>query len=129
MSTSLKVFGKSSRDAIIKEMKQLYHLKVMEPQNLSADQKGAANYLMFLKQRRNKTIKGRVWFDGHNQRATISKEESSSPIVATESVFITSAIEAHKGHNAAIADLLGACMQTKQEDLVHMKLRETLIKV
>ena len=111
-------------------MKQLHNLKVMEPRNLSNnDKKAAADYLMFLKEKRDKTIKARGCFDGRKQRATISKEESSSPTVATESVFITSAIEAHEGRDVAVVDLPGAFMQANQEDLVHMKLKGTLAKV
>ena len=130
MNKGLKLFGKPGHEAIIKEMKQLHNLKVMEPRNLSNnDKKAAADYLMFLKEKRDKTIKARGCFDGRKQRATISKEESSSPTVATESVFITSAIEAHEGRDVAVVDLPGAFMQANQEDLVHMKLKGTLAKV
>ena len=49
--------------------------------------------------------------------------------MATESVFITSAIEAYKGRYVAIVDLPGAFMQANQADMVHMKFKGTLAKV
>ena len=44
-------------------MKQLHQLMVMYLRDISAaNQKGAADYLMFLKQKNNNTIKGRRCF-------------------------------------------------------------------
>ena len=52
MNKGMKLFGKPGHEAIIKEMKQLHNLKVMEPRNLSNDdKKAAADYLMFLKEK------------------------------------------------------------------------------
>ena len=65
INKDLKVLRSSGYDVFIKEMKQLHQLKVTEPRNISVtNQKGAADYLMFLKKKSNKTIKGRGCFDG-----------------------------------------------------------------
>ena len=44
---------------------------------------------MFLKEKRSSEIKGRTVSGGNKQRDFISKEDASSPTVATESVILT----------------------------------------
>ena len=39
--------------------------------------------------------------DGINQQETISKEDVASPKVATESVFITAAVDVYEGQDKA----------------------------
>ncbi len=50
--------------------------------------------------------------DGRKQRAYISKEESTSPTVATELVFLTAVIDEYEQRNVAVVKIPGACMQT-----------------
>ena len=99
---------------------------MLEPKTaaqLSPEQrKEALQYLMFLKQKRNGTIKGRGCADGRKQRATTTKEEASSPTVAIESVMLSSVIDAKEGRDEATVDIPGAFMQADMEDTVHMKL-------
>jgi hypothetical protein len=63
MKKGLKTFGDAGVEAVLKELQQLHDRKVMEPKDtstMSLDEKRAAlQYLMFLKQKRNGTIKGR----------------------------------------------------------------------
>ena len=130
MTTPNRIASSTSGDNFLSTMKQLHKLKVTEPLSLSdSDKKGAADYLNFLKEKKNKTIKGCRCFAGRKQRAIISKGESSSSTVATEYIFIMSAIEAHEGRNVSVVDLPRAFIQAYQEDLVHMKLKVTLAKV
>ena len=42
-------------------------------------------------------IKARGCTDGRKQRDKITKQESASPTVATESAFITAVVDAHEG--------------------------------
>jgi hypothetical protein len=49
---------------------------------------------MFLKEKRDGKIKGRTVAGGNKQRDFISKEDASSPTVATEAVLLTSIINA-----------------------------------
>ena len=71
---------------------------------------------MFLKQKRDGTIKGRTVAGGNKQRDFISKEDASSPTVATESVLLTCIIDAEEGRDVAIIDIPNAFIQTKVED-------------
>jgi hypothetical protein len=88
---------------------------------------------MFLKEKRNGEIKGRACADGRKQRKTINKEDAASPTMATESVFITAAIEAHEGRHVTIFDILGAYMHTEtDEDIIMVlegRLAELMVKV
>ena len=49
------------------------------------------------------------------------KQESASPTVATESVFITAVVDAHEGQTVKIVDVPGAFMHADQDDLVHVR--------
>jgi hypothetical protein len=94
----LKHFGKDGADAIMVELEQLLYRKVMDgckAGDLSKEQKKAAlKYLMFLKQKRCGKIKGRGCADGRKQHLYKTKEESSSPTVSIEALFLTCMIDA-----------------------------------
>ena len=66
-------------------------------------------------------IKARGCADGHKQRDKIMKQESASPTVATESVFITAVVDTHEGRMVKIVDVPGAFMHPDQDDLVHVR--------
>ncbi len=46
----------------------------------------------------------------------VQKEDSDSPTVATESIFITGAIEAHEGRKVNCYDIPGAYLHAKREE-------------
>jgi hypothetical protein len=58
-----------------------------------------------------------------------NKEDTSSPTVAIESVFITSVIDAHENQDVATIDVPGAFMQADMDDVVHMKLEGTMAEL
>ena len=69
-----------------------------------------------MKQKRTGEIKGRTVAGGNKQRGYIDKEESSSPTVATESVILTSIIDAEEERETAVIDIPNAFIQTVVED-------------
>ena len=89
----LKLFGKAGEDAITTELKQLHSRQVLEPRYCHAltqkEKDDALPYLMFLKEKHTGQIKGRVCADGWSQRTYMQKEDTSSPTVAIESLFIS----------------------------------------
>ena len=107
-----------------KEMQQLHDRKVMQPVNqkdLSPEQKREAlGYLMFLKKKRCGTIKGHGCADGHKQRAYTTKEESTSPTISTEAVFLMAMIDAWENRKVTVLDVPGAFMQVDMDKLVHV---------
>ena len=124
MKTRLHLLGDAGNQAMKSEMGQLHKRTVMKPKDskdLTTEQwREALAYLMFLKQKRCGMIKARGCADGCKQREKITKQESASPTVATESVFITAVVDAHEGRMVKIADVPGAFMHADQDDLVHV---------
>jgi hypothetical protein len=131
----LQVFGEAGVEAVLKELNQLHERGVLKPtKNLSHEQRmDALQYLMFLKQKRNGTIKGRGCADGRKQRQYTTKEEASSPTVAIESVMLSCVLDALEERDVATVDIPGAFMQADMDDLVHMKLEgkmaELLVRI
>jgi hypothetical protein len=70
---------------------------------------------MFLKQKRDGKIKGRTVDGGNNKWDYISKEDASSPTVATESVLLSCIIDAEEERDVAVVDIPNAFVQTRVE--------------
>jgi hypothetical protein len=68
LKQGIKKFGDLGKAAVLTELQQLYDRDVMRPVNkydlTPAERKGALRYLMFLKEKRCGTIKGRGCADG-----------------------------------------------------------------
>ena len=126
VNRGLKIFGIRGEEAVLKELHQLHVRKVMAPtfaKELTPEQRQAAlQYLMFLKEKRSGVIKGHGCADGRPQRLHMTKEESSSPTVAIESVILSCVIDALEGRDVATVDIPGAFMQADMDEEVHIKL-------
>ena len=125
MKKGLKIFGEGGYPAVKKEMQQLHDRKVMQPisrKDSSPEQKKEAlGYLMFLKKKRCGTIKGWGCANGHKQRVYIMKEESTSPTISTEAVFLTAVVDAWENRKVAVLDVPGAFVQVGMDKLVHVR--------
>jgi hypothetical protein len=53
---------------------------------------------------------------GNLQRGHVTKEESSSPTVSTESVLLTSIVDAQEGREVAVIDIPNVFIQTRVQD-------------
>jgi hypothetical protein len=86
----LKLFRKAGTQAVTKELRELHGRIAMESRGLGEitgkAQHDALWHLMYLKEKQCGTTKGRGCANGRKQREHISKEETSSPTVAIESV-------------------------------------------
>jgi hypothetical protein len=51
--------------------------------------------LMFLTEKRDKSVKGRIVYNGKPTREWLSQEDSASPTASLESIMITGVIEAN----------------------------------
>ena len=93
----LRLFGQDGANAIKKELEQLVYRCVMHGKHqgqLTRKQcKSALKYLMFLKQKQCGRIKARRCADGRKQCIYKSKEETSSPTISVESLFLTCVID------------------------------------
>ena len=81
---------------------------------------------MFLKQKRCGKIKGRGCADGRKQRLYKNKEETSSPTISIEALFLTCLIDALENRCVITCDIPGAFMQTDMDELIHLKLEGEL---
>ena len=86
-----------------------------------AQKREALGYLMFLKKKWCGKIKGQGCADGRKQRAYISKEESTSPTISTEAVFLTAMVDAWEHRKVTVLDMPRAFMQVDMDELVHVR--------
>ena len=102
------------------ETKQL-HFRDTFKQNHYRDlnehqEKSILDYHMFLEESRDGTTKFISVAGAKKQRNFISKEYSSSPTVATESVILSCIIDAEKERNVAAIDISNAFIRTQVEN-------------
>jgi hypothetical protein len=130
LKKGLKKFKEVGEEAVSKELLQLHMRDTFKPQNaeeLSTNQKkGALESLMFLKEKRDGTVKGRTCADGRKQHETAEPGAVTSPTVSLESVLITSTIEAYEGREVAVVDIPGAYLSADMDEEVIMLLRGRL---
>jgi hypothetical protein len=67
--------------------------------------------------------------DGQKQRGNWTKQESTSPMVATESVFITAIVDAQKGRDGACFDIPGAFLHWDSDKDITMILKGRLAEL
>jgi hypothetical protein len=96
----------------------------------SNDQKtNALESLMFLKEKRDGTIKGRACADGRQQQEGSTKSDAMSPTVSFEAVLITYTIDAFEGRYVAIVDVPGAFLTADMDEEVYMCIRGLLAEL
>lgn len=115
--TGLQVFGSEGEETVRRGLQQIHDRNVLRPRSglplTRTERREALQYLMFLKQKLHDTIRGRGCADGRKQRGYVTKEEASSPTIASERVFLIITIAAKEDSDIAIVDIPGAFMQTK----------------
>ena len=89
--------------------------------------KCALQYLMFLKEKRLGKIKGCRCADGQKQRLYKGKDQTSSPTVFIESLFLSSVIDGHEHRKVMTLDIPGAFMQTNIDETIHIRLDGLLV--
>ena len=129
-----KKFGIKAKDAAYKKMKQIDKRMVFEPIRIESlteeEKKRAMESLIFLSEKRDGTIKSRYCANGSTQRSYIPKEQAASPTAGTDSVLITSVIEAKQGRDVMTLDIPNAFPQASipdENEKVIMKIRGRLI--
>ena len=134
LKAGLREWGDRAYDAAFAEMKQLHMRDTFEPKHwheLTQHQKDTIlESHQFIKEKRDRTLKGRTVVGGNRQRDYISKEDASSPTVAVESVLLSCIIDAQEERDVATVDIPNAFIQTrveKKEERCVIKLRGTLV--
>ena len=133
----LKVFGEKGKMAALKEVKQLHDRKVFKPvsiEELSKLEKDRAmESLAFLTEKRDKSIKARMCANGSTQREYIDRDEAASPTASTDSILLTSVIDAKQGRDVMTADVPNAFVQCRVTEIngerIVMKIRGDLVDI
>ena len=136
LKVGLREWGDKAYVAAHSEMKQLHLRDTFKPKHWSelspAQRQTVLESHMFLKEKRDKSIKGRTVAGGNKQRDYISKEDASSPTVATESVLLTCIVDAQEERDVAVIDIPNAFVQTRVEDekdMAFIKIRGVLVDI
>jgi hypothetical protein len=88
---------------------------------------------MFLTEKRDKSVKGRMVYNGKPTREWLSQEDAVSPTAALESILITGVIEAKEERDVMTCDIPNAFIQAylpkkePGEDRVVMKITGVLV--
>jgi hypothetical protein len=90
--------------------------------------------LIFLVEKRDKSIKGRACANGSSQREYMERDEAASPTTMTESVMITATIDAKQNRDVMTADIPNAFVQVdidekEKGERIIMKIRGLLVNM
>jgi hypothetical protein len=97
--------------------------------SVTKKKKGALSSLIFLKEKRNGTVKAQSCANGSVQWEHVAKEDAASPTVALESVFVTAAIDAKENREVVTIDIPGAFLHATNDDYVVMRMNGTLTEL
>jgi hypothetical protein len=136
LKSGLKQWGDKAYAAVTLEMKQLHFRNTFKPKHWSELSKIQHQMVleshMFLKEKRDGSLKGRTVAGGNKQRDYISKEDASSPTVATEAILLSCIIDAKEGRHVAVINIPNAFIQMRVEDkgdMAIIKIRGVLVDI
>jgi hypothetical protein len=114
----MKEFGELGFEATMKELDDnlvgMGAVRMLEPNEVNNDVWcDALSYLMFLKRKRDGTVKARGCADGRPQCEYISKDDSSSPTVSIYALMSSCLMDAIDEQKVVTCDIPGAFLQTK----------------
>jgi hypothetical protein len=117
----LKKFGKLGIDAATKEMDQLHRRNCFTPIDVAKmtplERQKSVDALMFLAEKRNKTIKGRMVYNGKPTREWLTREESTSPTASLESIMLTAIVDTKEDRDVMTCDIPNAYIQAELPNL------------
>ena len=126
LNRGLKVYGERGHAAVSAELSQVHSRGVFEPQDARKltyeEVKNCLESHLFMEEKKNKEIKGRIVGGGNKQRSYVSKQEASSPTSHTESVFCTIGIEAEQNRDVAVIDIPNAFVKQTWQLMVSLSL-------
>ena len=133
IGAGLRKFQERGEKGVTKELSQMHNMAVFAPimkTDLTPEEKKKAiSSLMFLKEKRDATIKARFCADGRKQRGDWTKQETTSPTVSNESVFLTSVIDAHERRDVGCYDIPGAFLHADSDEDITMVLKGRLAEL
>jgi hypothetical protein len=134
MNTGLKKFKEKGEAGVTKELTQMHDMIEFRPIEVESlthnENKKALSSLIFLKEKRDSSVKACMCADGCKQKdGTWSKQETTLPTVATESVFITAVINTHEGRVVACFNIPGVFLHAESDKDITMVLKGRLAEL
>ncbi len=137
MGVGIKIFKERGEAGVTKELTQMHNMDVFCPVArdllIKEERTKALSSLMFLKEKRDQSVKARMCAGGRKQRGDWTKQETTSPTVSTEAVFITAVIDAHEERDVACFDIQGVFLHADLDKDITMILKgrsaELMVKV
>jgi hypothetical protein len=136
LKAGMKEWGDRSFTAARSEMKRLHLRNTFKPKHWrdlrQVQRHTVVESHMFLKKKRDGKIQGRTVAGGKNQCHYISKEDSSSPTVATDVVVLSCIIDDEEGRDVAVVDIPNVIVQTRVENnkgMPFIKIRGVLVDI
>ena len=121
LQKGLKKFKKRGAAAAQKELDQLHRRTCFTPIDISTltpqEKRKAMEALMLLTEKRDNSVKGRLVYNGKPTREWLSREDAASPTAATESIMLTSIVDAKEERDVMTGDIPNAFIQTKMPDV------------
>ena len=94
----LKMFKEKGHAAAMKELDQLHKRMCFTPVDINdlttSEKKKAVEAMMLLTEKKDKTVKGRMVYNGKPSRKWLTREDAASPTASLESIMITVVIDA-----------------------------------
>jgi hypothetical protein len=84
---------------------------------------------MFLKEKRDHSVKARMCADGQKQRWDWTKQDTTSPTVLMEAVFIIAVVNAYKECNVACFDIPGTFLHADSDKDITVILKGRLAEL
>jgi hypothetical protein len=129
---AMRECGDEAALAMMREMAQMVNKNVFHgvrwSQLTEKQRAGAVRSHMFLKRKRDGSLKARLVVDGSMQER-LGTDDTSSPTVSTDAVFITAAVEAHEGRHTMTMDIEGAYLHADMTSEVIVKLEPVVAGV
>jgi hypothetical protein len=137
LNKGLKIFRQKGPDAFKKELNQLHRRSCFTPKSIAEmtqiEQRKPQQALMFLGEKRDGTVKGRMVYNRKPTREWLSREDSASPIAALKSIMLTAVIDAHEERDLMTWDIPNAFIEAlmpevkDRDERVMMKITGVLV--
>jgi hypothetical protein len=115
LQKGLKVFGKMGHESSKKEIDQLHRRTCFAPLKVKemkpSERKKEQMALIFLTEKRDKSVKGRMVYNRKPTREWLSRKDVASPTAAQESIMIAGVIEAKEERDVMTCDIANAFIQ------------------
>jgi hypothetical protein len=120
---AIKLYGIEALASVMKEMLQLHDKGVWIPTKYEniGDKTKIIRSLLFLKRKRDGSLKARLVADGRMQDRSAS-QDNSSPTVSTESLFLLSTVFASERRYVVTIDIEGAYLHGVMTSEVYMEI-------